>query len=162
MKGAYSGGLTGGNEDIALAHDAAHERSPVAPPRGMGRYVSIEMTLPFILNVEREDMAREILPGRTTIDAIVAMFEDVTDPILKVRDAVRVRVPELHVVITGTSSGAIYCRKVIFVDIGIITPAAKLVTVMQSNHELNVYSASVLAGKGASYQRDEDGGPLPL
>ena len=95
--------------------------------------IAVEMALAFVLDVEGEDVAREILPGRAAVNAAVAMLEDMTDAILKVRDAIRVRVPKLHVVVAGFALGAVHCREVVLLDVGVVSPAAQLVAVMQSN-----------------------------
>ena len=61
------------------------------------------MTLTFILNVKGEDVTGQVLPRRAAADGGALMLEDVADAVLKVRDAVAVRVPEFHIVVAGAA-----------------------------------------------------------
>jgi hypothetical protein len=94
------------------------------------RDVAIQMALAFVLDVEGEDMTREVLPGRAAVDAAVAVFEDMTDTVFEVRDAIHVRVPKLHVVVAGFALGTVHCREMVLLDVGVVSPAAELVAVM--------------------------------
>lgn len=112
------------NQDAALAHDTTHKSSSVTPPGRMRCNVSVEVPLTFVLDVKGEDMAREVLPSGTSLDAFVAMFEDVSNAVLKVVNGTGVFIPPLHVVLLHRSIGAVHCRKFVLLDVGVIAPAA--------------------------------------
>jgi hypothetical protein len=50
--------------------------------------IAIQMALTFVLNVEGEDVAGEVFPSRATCNTGIAVLEDMTDTVLKVRNTV--------------------------------------------------------------------------
>lgn len=75
--------------------------------------IVVQMALTFVLDIEREDVTVQIFPGWTSADECVLVFKNVTDPILKIGNAILVRVPELDVVSTSRLSVAVYCRQLV-------------------------------------------------
>lgn len=137
--------FTGGYQDAAVTHDTTHESGSITPPRGMGCDVAVQMTLTLVLDVEREDVAREVFPCRAAVNAAVAVFEDMADAILKIGDGIWVPIPELHIVVARSAAGAaVQCREMILLDVGVVSPAAKLVAVMQGDDELDVYTPKLV------------------
>lgn len=65
------------------------------------------------------------------------MYE--ADAILKVGDAICVRVPEFYVVVAGLAKGAVQCREIVLFNVGVISPAAELITIMHSDDEFDIY-----------------------
>ena len=91
------------------------------------------MPLAFVLDVEGEDVLRQILPLRRTLDQFVRMFQDMSDPVLKVCHGIGVGVPGHHIVVAGFSEGAVEGRERVFADVGVVAPAAELVAVVQGD-----------------------------
>lgn len=88
------------------------------------------MTLAFILDVEGENVIREIFPFGSAFDQQVGVLQDVRNAILEVRDAVGVGVPGCDVVVAGFSVGAVEGWQVVFGNVGVVAPAAKLVSIV--------------------------------
>ena len=61
------------------------------------------MTLAFVLDVEGENVIREIFPFGRTLDQRVGVFQDVGNAIFEVGDAIWTRVPRCDIVIAGFS-----------------------------------------------------------
>ena len=70
------------------------------------------------------------------------MFKYVTNAVLEIGNAVFVRIPELDIVGTSWLSVAVHGRQLVFRYVGIASPAAELVTVMDGNGELDASGLS--------------------
>jgi hypothetical protein len=66
--------LTGRDQHAAIAHQLAHELGPIAPPIRNRRNVIVEVALAFILDVEGENVVREIFPFGSTLDQRVGVL----------------------------------------------------------------------------------------
>lgn len=106
----------------------------------MRSVVVVQVTLTFILDVEGEYVAGEILPLWAAVDAFVAMLENVPDAVLKVVYGARIGIPPFDVVVLDRAPrSAVYGWEIVFVDIGVTAPASELVAVVQGNGKLNTY-----------------------
>lgn len=70
------------------------------------------------------------------------MFKNMTDPILEIGNAILVRVPELNIIGTSGLSVAVYCRKLVLGHIGIASPAAELVAIVDRDGEFDASGLS--------------------
>lgn len=98
------------------------------------------MALAFILDVEGENVIREIFPFGSSFDQRVGVLQDVGDAIFEIRDTVGVGVPGCHIVVAGFSVGAVERWEVVFGNVGVVAPAAELVSIVQCDCELDVCS----------------------
>lgn len=101
--------------------------------------VVVKVALAFVLDVESEDVVREVFPPRSALDQGVGVLQDVDDAVFEVGDAVGVRVPELDVVVARFSDGAVEDWEVVFGDVSVVAPTAELVTVVHRDCEFDVY-----------------------
>ena len=106
------------------------------------------MTLAFVLNVEGENVIREIFPLGSAFDQRVRVFQDVGDAIVEIRDAFGVRVPGRHVIVAGFSVGAVECWKIVLGNVGVVAPAAELVSIVQGVCELDVWNEEAESATG--------------
>lgn len=104
--------------------------------------VVIEVALSFVLDVEGEDVAREVFPCRLTRDELVAMLENVLDAVLKVADCVGISIPPFHIVLLHGSQGTVHCGEMVLLDVGIVAPAAELITIMKGDGKFDACDAS--------------------
>lgn len=104
--------------------------------------IVVQMTLPLILNIERKDMATQVFPSWTSADECVLVLKNMTDAILKIGNAILIRVPELDVVGASRLSVAVYCRKLVLCHISVASPAPKLITIMDCDGELDASGLS--------------------
>lgn len=116
------------------------------------------MSLAFVLDVEGENVVREIFPFGSTFNQRVGVFQDVGNAIIEIGDAVGIGVPGCHVVVACFSVGAIECWEVVFGNVGIVAPAAELVSIVQCDGELDIWSdiksvTSHLSGKPENLPR---------
>jgi hypothetical protein len=81
------GKLTSRYQDAAITHDPAHELRSIAPPVRNRRNVIIQVTLALVLNVEGEDVVREIFPFGSAFDQRIGVLEDMGDAVFKIRNA---------------------------------------------------------------------------
>ena len=65
--------------------------------------VVIEVALSFVLDVEGENVIREVFPFGRTLYEGVGVFQDVGNAIFEVGDAIWTRVPRCDIVIAGFS-----------------------------------------------------------
>jgi hypothetical protein len=117
-------GLTSGDQNITVTHDLSHEPGPVTPPLRNWCGVVVKMALAFVLDVEREDMVREVFPFWSAFDQRIRVLQNMGDAVVEVRHTFGVGIPGCDIVITSLSVGAIERRQVIFVHIRIVSPAS--------------------------------------
>lgn len=99
--------LTSRYQDLAFTQELAHELGSIAPPAWNRSDVLVKVALAFILDVEGENVIREIFPFGSAFDQRVRVFQDVSDAIVEVRDTFGIGVPGCHVVVAGFSVGAV-------------------------------------------------------
>lgn len=113
----FCGPLTGRNENSAASHDAAHLLTAIAPPIGYWSDIAAQMSLAFVLDVEAEDVIREIFPLRSIGKQLVLVLENVCETIVEVIDWRRILVPPCHIVLCCRCRGAINGRKLVLGDV---------------------------------------------
>jgi len=68
------------------------------------------------------------------------MLQNMGNTLLEIGNAFRVRVPGRHIVVAGFPVRAVEGWQVVFGNISIVSPTAKLVPVMQRDREFDVYN----------------------
>lgn len=81
----------------------------VAPPLWDRGDVVAQVALAFVLDVEGEDVAREVFPLGGVGEEGVAVREDVCDAVVEVGDGRGVLIEENHVVLACLGCVAVYC-----------------------------------------------------
>jgi hypothetical protein len=130
--------LTSRHQHATIAHELAHELGSIAPPIRNRSDVVVEVALAFVLDVEGEYIIREIFPFGSAFNQRVRVFQNMGDAIFEVRDAVGVGVPGCDIVGAGFPVGAVEGWKVVLGNVGVVAPAAELVSIVQSDCELDV------------------------
>lgn len=96
------------------------------------------MALAFVLDVEGENVIREVFPFGRTLYEGVGVFQDVGNAILEIGDAIWIRIPGCDVVVAGFSIGAVEGWEVVFGNVCVVAPAAELIPIVQRDCELDV------------------------
>jgi len=130
--------LTSRYQNAAIAHELAHELGPIAPPVRNRSNVVVQMALAFILDVEGENVIREIFPFGSAFDQRIGVLQDVSDTVVEIGDAGGIGVPRCYVVVAGFSVGAVECWEVVFGNVGIVAPAAELVAIVEGDCEFDI------------------------
>ena len=97
------------------------------------------------MDVEGENVIREIFPFGSDFDQRIRVLQDVSDTFVEIGDAGGIGVPGCYVVIAGFSVGAIEGWEVVFGDVGVVAPAAELVAIVGGDCELDVWNDAGLA-----------------
>jgi hypothetical protein len=125
--------LTSRYQHSTIAHDISHDLSPITPPTRHRRHIPVQMPLPFILYIERKDILVQILPLGRALDQLIRMLQHMRDTVIKVRHAGGVGVPGRYIVVAGFSDGAVEGWQGVFADVGVVSPAAELVAIVEGD-----------------------------
>jgi hypothetical protein len=131
--------LTSRDQDLTITHNLPHELSPITPPPRYRSDIPAQVALAFILDVEREDVLRQIFPLWRTINQLIRVFQDMSNAVVEVSNAVRVGVPGRHIVVAGFPDGAVEGGERVFADVGVVAPAAELVAVVEGDCEFDIW-----------------------
>lgn len=112
-------GLTGRDEDGAISHDASHLLATIAPPIRCGSNVTTQMSLTLVLNVKRKYIIRQVFPLRCAGEQLVAMLQDISKTVIKIKYRRRILIEPSDIVLAGWSSCTVYGGQLVLGNIGI-------------------------------------------
>jgi hypothetical protein len=120
------------------------------------------VALPFVLDVEGEDVVWQVFPLRGVGQQLVPVLQNMCETVVEIKDGRRVLVEPRYVVLCSGRIGTVDCREFVFADIcvcgavsdgiGVGSCTSLQATVAKKGAKVTYHFPSIRAGTGHALQ----------